>query len=507
VEEGSSPEFHRGRRPGDVFFRRPRPRRITLHRVLGVPGLFGSAYGNVGSSIYYALGVTALFALGLTPLVFIVSGIFFGATALTYAEGTAALPQAGGSTAFARRAFNPFIGFVVGWSQLLNYVVTVAISAFAVANYLAVFWSPLGDWPVNSLFGIGVVLLLTAVNVMGVSESSRVNIILALVDLLTQVLLVVLGLVLLFSLGLLIDNVIHPAGVVNNISLGTAPSWDRLLLGIAISMIAYTGIETVSNLSEETKNPAKNIPRSVGLVFVAVIVLYSLLPAVALTAMPVSFNETSGEYTTELSEEYIDDPVLGIVENLPAADFITSSLEVWVGILAATILFIATNAGMLGMSRLAYSMGKHDDLPPAFSRLHPVRRTPAAALLIFGVLSALLIIPGQVEILAGVYVFGAMLSFTFAHASIIGLRIREPGLDRPFRIPVNLSLRGRSIPVTAILGGMATMFAWFIAVGTQGETRIIGFSWLALGFFVYLSYRWYKRKQPPPESDDPAGPA
>ncbi len=493
TEGPNASEIRRGRRPGDVFLRRPRPRRLALHRVLGVPGLFSAAYGNVGSSIYYALGVTALYALGLTPLVFLIAGLFFGATALTYAEGTAAMPQAGGSMAFARRAFRPFVAFGVGWAQLLNYMVTVAISAFAVANYLAVFWEPLGDWPANSIFGIGVVLFLTVVNVIGVQESSRVNVLLAMLDLLTQALLVVLGLMLVLSIGLLIDNVIHPQGVVEDISLGAAPSWDRFILGIAISMIAFTGIETVSNLAEETRNPAKNIPRSVFLVFGAVLVMYTLIPVVALSAMPV-FQEADGGFATELGDKFINDPVLGIVENLGVG--FTTVLEVWVGILAATILFIAANAGMLGMSRLAYSMGQNRYLPPAVSRLHPTRRTPATAIIVFGVLSALLIIPGEVEILAAAYVFGAMLSFTFAHASIIGLRVREPGMPRPFRIPVNLRLRGRRIPLTAVLGGMATVFAWFVVVVTQQSARIIGFSWLGLGLLVYLAYRWYKRTRP-----------
>ncbi len=493
TEGPNASEIHRGRRPGDVFLRRPRPRRLTLHRVLGVPGLFSAAYGNVGSSIYYALGITALYALGLTPVVFLVAGLFFGATALTYAEGTAAMPQAGGSMAFARRAFNPFVSFGVGWAQLLNYMVTVAISAFAVANYLAVFWEPLGEWPVNSIFGIGVVLFLTVINVIGVQESSRMNIMMAVVDLLSQAMLVMLGLVLVLSIGLLINNVIHPQGVIENISLGTAPTWDRFILGIAISMIAFTGIETVSNLAEETKNPTKNVPRSVFSVFAVVLVLYTLIPMVALSAMPV-FQTADGGFATELSDTFINNPVLGIVENLGVG--FTTILKVWVGILAAIILFIAANAGMLGMSRLAYSMGQNRDLPPAVSRLHPTRRTPATAIMILGVLSALLIIPGKLEILAAAYVFGAMLSFTFAHASIIGLRIREPGMPRPFRIPVNLRLRGRQIPVTALLGGMATLFAWFVVVATQVWGWVIGFSWLGLGLLVYLAYRWYKRARP-----------
>ncbi|MFQ6019681.1 MAG: APC family permease [Dehalococcoidia bacterium] len=486
------PEIHRGRRPGDVFLRRPRLRRLALHRVLGVPGLFSSAYGNVGSSIYYALGVTALYALGLTPLVFVISGLFFGATALSYAEGTAAMPEAGGSAAFARRAFRPIIAFTVGWAQLLNYMVTVAISAFVVANYLSVFWEPLGDWPNNTFFGIGVVAFLVGMNVIGVQESSRFNIVMAIVDLLTQALIVILGLLILFNLPILLDNV----------SFGTVPTWEGFLLGLAVSMIAYTGIETVSNLAEETRNPAKNIPRSVFSVFATVLVLYALIPAVALSAFPV--DKAAG--TTDLVERFIDQPILGIVSQLQLPGGFQVSLEMWVGILVATILLIATNAGMMGMSRLAYSMGQHKQLPPQVSRLHPTRRTPVTALLVFGVISALLIIPGEVKILANAYIFGAMLSFTFAHLSIIALRVKEPNMERPFRIPFNLPIRGRSIPLTAVLGAAVTTFAWTVVVATQQSGRIIGFSWLAAGLLVYLAYRWYKRRYPAAGGSDEIAP-
>src|SRR5207302_8687079 len=127
----------RGQRPGDL---RIVVRRATkLPRTLGPQALFAACYGNVGSSIYYALGVTAAFALGLTPLALIRAGFIFVTTALNYAEGTAALPHAGGSSSFARRAFNAPIGFLVGWVQLLNYTATVSISAYFAISYLGVF--------------------------------------------------------------------------------------------------------------------------------------------------------------------------------------------------------------------------------------------------------------------------------------------------------------------------------------------------------------------------------
>src|SRR4030042_1919949 len=117
-------------KPGDKFFRPRRIRQIRLRRVLGIPGLFSTAYGNVGSSIYYALGVVSLSALGLTPPVLMLSGIIFLFTALTYAEGATAIPESGGSGAIARRAFNDLVSFIASWVLMLDYIVTISISAF-----------------------------------------------------------------------------------------------------------------------------------------------------------------------------------------------------------------------------------------------------------------------------------------------------------------------------------------------------------------------------------------
>jgi APA family basic amino acid/polyamine antiporter len=261
-------------------------------------------------------------------------------------------------------------------------------------------------------------------------------------------------------------------------------------------MIAYTGIETVSNLAEETKNPAKNVPRSVMGVFAAVLVMYTLIPLVALSAMPVEeVPPSSGEFTTELADEFIADPVLGIVDKFPSGAT-EELLSAWVGILAATILLIATNAGMLGLSRLVYSMGRHRQIPPVFSEIHPTRRTPANAIIIFGIVAALLILPGKVDVLANVYAFGAMLSFGFAHLSIIAMRVREPEMARPFRIPANLAIAGRRIPMTAVIGALGTLSAWVVIMATQEVAWIVGVPWMVLGLVMFLVYRWLLRESP-----------
>ena len=178
------------------------PRRRQAHnleRVLGAPALFATAYGNVGSSIYYALGLVAGIALGLTPLVFIVSGLIFAATAATYAEGTVRYPEAGGSSSFARHAFNELVSFGAAWAQMLNYVITIAISVIFVPHYLSIFWAPLRTNPWDIVVGIAFTWLLVGINIVGVKEAAKLNVLLAVVDFATQLLLVCLGFFLIFS--------------------------------------------------------------------------------------------------------------------------------------------------------------------------------------------------------------------------------------------------------------------------------------------------------------------
>src|SRR5438874_2667073 len=272
-----------------------RPKHQGLERVLGTGALFSTAYGHVGSSIYYALGLVAIYALGMTPIVFLISGLIFAATAATYAEATSMYPEAGGSSSFARRAFNEFWSFFAAWGQMLNYIITVAISAFFVPHYLGVFWEPLGRSPADIVAGIGVVGLLVALNVVGVKESARLNVFLAIADFCTQVVLVIVGAALVLS----------PHTLVRNVDFGTAPTLSNFLIAIPVGMVAYTGIETISNMAEEARDYGRTIPRSIAGVVIAVIAIYAFLPSVALSAMPVINGHT------QLATPYAGDPILG----------------------------------------------------------------------------------------------------------------------------------------------------------------------------------------------------
>ncbi len=460
-----------------------RRRQQRLERVLGTPALFSTAYGNVGSSIYYALGVTAVFALGLTPVVFVIAGVIFAATAATYAEGTVRFPEAGGSSSFARHAFNELVSFGAAWAQMLNYIITIAISAFFVPHYLSIFWEPLRENPWDIVGGGLVILLLVTLNIVGIQESARVNIGLALIDFATQVLLVLLGFALIFS----------PHVLSSNIHWGVAPTWSQFLLAIPVAMIAYTGIETVSNLAEEARDPVKNIPRAISFVAIAVFVIYFTLPWIALSALPVT-KTADGHYQTLLGlgppEGFSNDPVLGLVENLGVHGAALSALKVYVGLLAATILFIATNAGVIGASRITYAMASYRQLPEVFRRLHKRFKTPYISLLFFaGAIPMIVLLPGQTDFLGTMYSFGAMLSFTVAHASIVALRYRRRDDELIFRARPNVRLRGVDWPLFAVFGGLGTALSWLVVVEQEAPTRWAGLGWLVAGFAMYAVYR------------------
>jgi APA family basic amino acid/polyamine antiporter len=453
-----------------------------LQRVLGVNALASSAYGNVGSSIYYALGLVASLALGLTPIVFVLTGVIFYLTAATYSEATAMYPEAGGSSSFARHAFNEFASFFAAWGQMLNYVITIAISAFFVPHYIGGLFFPfLRHSPGDTFFGIGVIALLCAINVVGITESTRVNVGLAIADFSTQVLLVMIGLVLVFS----------PHTLVANVHLGTAPHWKDFLIAIPVGMIAYTGIETISNMAEEARDESRTIPKAINRVVIAVFVIYAALPAIALSALPVKCSAGHCQTLLGLSEAqggFAGDPVLGIVKHLGLGP-LQHAGEIYVGLLAATILFIATNAGIIGVSRLVYSMGLHRQVPDALRRLHPRFRTPWIGIVAFGTIACLTLVPGQADFLGNMYAFGAMLSFTIAHISVIRLRMREPERERPYRGPGTLRLFGREFPLFAVLGGLGTFLAFVTVTALHVTVAIAGVGWLLIGICVFVTYR------------------
>ena len=473
-------------KPGDIVFHPRRIRRYRLRRVLGIAAVFSAGYGNVGSSIYYALGIVALVAIGATPIALGIAGILFIFTALTYAEGTAMFPEAGGSATFARHGFNNTAGFIAGWALMLSYIVTIAISAYTIPPYLGYFWVPFKESPIiGTALSMGIVLFLMTINIIGVRETSMVNIGATLIDITTQVSLVVIGVFL-----ILIPN---PADLIQHMfAPGNWPTAGNLILGIALASIAYTGIETMSQMAEETKQPEKRVPRALIIMIVAVLVIFAGISLVSLSAMAPQ----------ELASEWSRDPVAGIAANLPLT-LLRDILKPLIAILAGTILLIATNAGLMGISRLAFSLGSHKLLPSVLSRVHHRFKTPHVSIVLFSIIALIILIPAfsgadAFKNLGTLYAFGSLLAFMFAHASILRLRAKKPELPRPFKISGNIRIKGREMPVSAMIGLAATAIIWIIILTAQPysrwDSRWVGIVWMAAGLIIYYLHRRKERK-------------
>lgn len=487
-------------KPGDKFAHPLRRQSRPLRRVLRTPHLFSIAYGNVGSSIYYALGLVALAAAGATPVALGIAGILFVFTALSYAEGTAMYPESGGSASFARHGFNDFAGFIAGWALMFGYIVTIAISAFAIPSYLGFFWLPLKTSPVvMTACAMGLVTFLMLINVIGVKESSILNITLAILDIVTQLVLILLALFFFFNPQLIMERITN-----------YWPSTQDLFFSIAIAAIAFTGLETISQMAEETKRPAIRAPKALIIMVVVVLVMFAGISLAAFSTMT----------PTELATDWATDPIAGIAHKISTGlssptfaaryfedpthqvvfawtlGIIRTFLPFLIAVLAATILLIATNAGLLGISRLAFSMSRAKMLPEIMGKVHPKSKTPYFSIILFTGIALILQAPGffapdMYSNLGGLYAFGSMLSFAIAHASILALRIRMPEKERPFKLKWNIKVKGKDLPVTAMLGLIGTVAIWLVVVIMQPYSRWVGLSWLVAGVIIY----WYTQKR------------
>ena len=443
-----------------------------LTRVLGGGSLASVAYGEIGSSLYFALGVVALYALGLTPLVLLVAGLVFLLVAVSYAEGTAAMPEPGGAALFVRRAFNDPAGFATGWVLLLDYLIVTALAALFVPHYLAALGlEALRDSPWDVVVGAAVIVALSVVRLVRRPQLYRLAVVVAVVAVVAHALLIVLGFALLFD-----------SDAFRGIDLGAQPAWDELAFALPLAMLAYTGLETVANLSAEAREPGRTLPRSLFAGIGAVVGVSVAIGVVGISAFPVE----SG--TTALGEQWRLAPLAGIADAI-AAELPWPLGEVVIGVVALSgvvVLLAAVTTSMSGAGRLSYSLARHAMLPRAFERLH--RRTlhaPAAIVATAAVAAALLVgsaVAGRASvILASLYSFGVLLAFTAAQLAVVRLRRTEPDLPRPFRAP--------AMPLAGLLGAVLTAVIFFLSVATHEAARIAGPLWLAAGFVVFLVVR------------------
>jgi APA family basic amino acid/polyamine antiporter len=453
-----------------------------LRRRLERRELVSIAYGEIASSIYFALGIVAAHALGFTPWVLLGTGLLFLIVALSYAEGTTELRETGGAATFVRRAFNDLAGFITGWSLFLDYLIVCALAALFVPHYFghAVGVTGLEHSPWDKVAAIAEILAIAGARLFRREQMYRAGIGVAAFDLVTQLLLVVLGLMFLWN----------PDALTHGMSLGESPTWHAIAFSLPLAMLAYTGLETVANLAEETRRPGKDLPSSflggIGLV----VAVYVGIASVGLMAFPPVNGKTA------LGEEWRGAPLMGIVarvdEHLPHALGVT--LRWYVGISGALILVLAAATSVSGFGRLAYSLGEHGQLPRTFGRLHRRTLVSPQSVLAFALTTIAFILVASliaepITALASLYSFGVLLAFTAAQLAVIRLRVTEPDRRRPFHVPLNVRIRGRSLPLPSILGAVLTFAIWIVAMATHPAARYGGPLWLAAGLVVYVFVR------------------
>jgi APA family basic amino acid/polyamine antiporter len=452
-----------------------------LQRVLDAPALASVAYGEIASSIYFALGVIALHALGLTPVVLGAAGLLFLLVALSYAEGTASIRETGGAATFVRVAFNDFAGFVTGWVLFLDYLIVIALAALVFPHYLglAIGWDAIARHPGDVIVACVLIAVIGASRLLRRTRLYTFGIAVALLDLVTQLLLVVLGFALLFSWHAL----------TRGISLGTSPTWHDIAFALPLAMLAYTGLETVANLAEETRRPGRDLPLSLFSAISGVVVIYVLIAMVGLSAFPADNG------TTALGTDWLRAPLMGIVSALHGdLGWFGNVLRVYVGLTGALVLLSAVTTSISGFGRLAYSLGEHGQLPRQFGRLH--RRTlvspvsvVAACGTAMGILVGTAFLTSPVTFLASLFSFGVLLAFTAAQLAVIKLRMSRPELQRPFLVPLSVRVRGADIPVPSVIGAVLTSAVFVISMVTHIGARYGGPVWLLAGLVVYLLVR------------------
>jgi APA family basic amino acid/polyamine antiporter len=462
----------------------------SLGRVLGAPSLYAMAYGEISSSLYYALGITAFYALSLTPVVFLAAGVLFALAAAAYAEGGATIPEPGGSSALARRAFGDLAGFIAGWATVLDFVIAISLSAIFLPHYVAGAFGHPNEFSVRQAAALAVAILavITIVRLVRRTEIYTAGVAVAALDLMVQVSLAVLGLALLFSW----------SALTRDIQVGTVPTWNSLAFSFPIAMIGYTGLEKVSSVAAYAKDPERSVPDSVRSSVFTVVIVYAAVATAAASAFPTTADpsKTAGG-TTLLATYWRNAPMLGLAHQigLHGPAWVQVGLRYGVGLTACAIMLMAISTSFSGCGRLAEVMGRHDQLPPVFGRTSRRLLHPPAAILGVGVLSIGFIVVGalyrgQEELtLASLYSFGILIAFMLTQASVVWLRIVAPEMPRPFMMKGNVWVRGRLIPLPSVVGTVLAFVAWVVALGTHPGARVVGPLWMVAGLAMYTVVR------------------
>jgi APA family basic amino acid/polyamine antiporter len=462
---------------------------VELRRDVTVWGSYMWGFADVGADTFVALGLVFAITQGAAPLAFALAGTVYILIGLAYTELAAAYPVAGGGQYFALRGLGDFWGMVSGSALLLDYTIDIALFAYFCSTYMDYFFPAVAQWTTalgpfpNVQVGLMIqtvliIGLLTLINVRGMREASLLNEVIGVGIILTECAIIVMGLLFVW----------HPELVANQ----WTAAWQhfdckRFLYGASLAIISFVGLESISQAAQETRRPATIVPRtSLGLIFTV------FMFAVSLSVL------TLGVVRWEVFQrpENVGKSVALIASHLP---WIGHFAEAFTAALAALVLLISANSGVMSASRLAFSMSRFDFVSRWFEAVHPQYRTPVRTIVIFSGIGAIQVVLASltsdaIDTLANLYAFGATLGYTLVVISLVRLRFVDPYTPRPYKVPFNIRIHGKhgkiDFPLLGIIGVLGIGSVLLVVIYTHDIARVAGPIWV---FCCFLYYAWYRK--------------
>ncbi len=456
-----------------------------LRRDVSIWGSFSWGYADVGADVYVALGLVVGAAHGAAPLAFLAAGLVYILVGFAYTEMSSAYPVAGGGQYYSLRGLGDIWGFIAGAALLLDYTIDIALFAVASAGYINFFFpfiqkfsvdiGPFQQvnliWAVESLF---LIFFLMFLNIRGIKESSLFNELIGAIDMIMETSLIVFGFVFAWKPEMLIAQIKNES-----------PSMEQFFYAISVAIISYVGLESISQAAQETRRPATIIPRTSIALIVVVLLFAMAFPSLSLGILP-----------WQTLAEHESDPVAKLASVIPYIGFLAGHIA---AVLGATIVLISANTGVMGSSRLTYSMGEFRLLPMGFHKVHPKYHTPVYAVIFFSSIAAFEAIAAflsgskAMDTLVNMYAFGATLAYMLSFFALIALRIKDPYTPRPYRMPLNVKIGGADIPILGVFGLLATAGMLGVVIWTHALGRIAGPGWVLLWLVYYFWFRWKNR--------------
>jgi len=468
-----------------------------LRRAVTTWGSYSWGYADIGADIYVALGAVVGVAAGASNIVFAFAGIVYVCIGLAYTELAAAYPIAGGGCFFVTRALGDLMGFIAGWAVLLDFTIDISLFAWFTIGYVS---SPkLIPWLAepahhNWYFAcvVAVAAFLTWLNVSGVRHSSRVNELVAAVDICAETFILACGFVLAW----------HPQVLIHTMQMNW-PSTDDLLKGVSFAIVSFVGLESISQAAEETQRPSRIMPRT-SVALILTILIFALSYSNLVLGLPGVTDEhgtTTPLFAVLGNTQNNDKAIAVLAATLP---YVGSVLAYFVPMIGALLLMISSNSGVYGASRIAYSMGKHELLPAWFQKVNRNTRTPVLTILVFSGVAFIELIAAYLQgdraisFLLDLYAFGAALSYTLVFVALMTLRFTDTAAPRPFRMPLNVKMtiggRHGDVSLLSVVGLLGIFSILIFTLLTHPVGRIAGPTWVLFGIIFFAIWRSRTRR-------------